>query len=203
VTNIGPGSTRGTTTVRDIFPAGIVPVSTSSFAAGSWSCTYTVSTETSLICISSAVVAKNGIYNDTIIVPVKVTATSGTTVKNIASVDNPNEKNRCTTDGSALTNSSAVCNKDTLNSDPAYFTVGSTGGPGGSGPSHIGKVCTNGVAACTYFNSIVECTNRGLTTAQCYDANATGLATCQAQTAPVCASGPGGPVPGPTPGPGG
>jgi uncharacterized repeat protein (TIGR01451 family) len=189
VTNMGPGPTRGTTTVRDIFPAGVVPTTLTPFTAGNWSCAYIVSTETSLVCTSSAIIAKTLPY-DTIIVPVRVTATSWTTVKNIASVDNPSEKNRCTTDGSALTNSSAVCNKDSLNSDPAYFNVSSGGG--GSGPSHVGKVCTNGVAACTYFNSIIECKARGLTAAQCYDANATGLAQCQAQTAPVC-TGPGGP----------
>jgi hypothetical protein len=149
-----------------------------------------------IICTSESKIA-SGAYYSPIYIPVRVTASAGSPpVLNIASVNNPKEKNKCNIDGSLPTNATTSC-ATANNSDPAYFTVGSTGGPGGSGPAYVAKVCTNGVAACTYFNSNRECIDRGLIVGAaggCYDANAIGLAQCQAQTAPVCA-GPGGPGP--------
>jgi uncharacterized repeat protein (TIGR01451 family) len=125
VTNSGPESSSGVTTVQDILPTGVVLDGTAS--GSSWSCTTSSGT---ILCTSSLVVASGSTYPD-ITVPFRVTATAGQTVTNIAAVDNPLEVNRCMADGSALPATvSATCTRDANNSDPAVLTVsgGSTGG---------------------------------------------------------------------------
>jgi uncharacterized repeat protein (TIGR01451 family) len=122
VTNSGPQSSSGVTTVQDILPVG---VTASGSASGSgWTCSYSGAT---LTCTSTQVVPSGGTYSD-ITVPVIVTVTAGQSVTNIAAVDNPNEVNRCNTDGSMPANATASCNKDPNNSDPAVISV-----PGGGG----------------------------------------------------------------------
>jgi hypothetical protein len=85
-----------------------------------------------LTCTSSQVVGSGASY-PLITVPVIVTATAGQSVTNIAAVDNPNEANRCNTDGSMPVGAGASCNKDPNNSDPAVIIIPGGGGGGGGG----------------------------------------------------------------------
>ena len=131
MTNLGPASSSGTTTVQDILPAGVVLDGTVS--GPNWSCS---ATGVTIRCISTLVVSSGSSYPD-ISVPFRVTAISGQTVTNIAAVDNPNETNRCNTDGSLPATDSTSCTLDPKNSDPAVFTIAGGGGGGGGGTSHV------------------------------------------------------------------
>jgi uncharacterized repeat protein (TIGR01451 family) len=186
VTNSGPQASSGVTTVQDILPVGVT-ASGSATGVG-WSCAYSGVT---LTCTSSQVVGSGASY-PLITVPVIVTATAGQSVTNIAAVDNPNETNRCNTDGSMPVGAGASCNKDPNNSDPAVITIpGGGGGGGGRGASHVGKVCVNGVISCVFYNSITACTQAGIPANLCYSADAPGQAMCAAQPL-TCGGGGGG-----------
>ena len=129
VTNSGPVSSSGTTTVQDILPVGVAIDGTAS--GSSWSCSISGVT---IKCTSSLVVASGSSYPD-ITVPFRVTATTGQTVTNIAAVDNPLEVNRCMADGSALpATAGGICTRDVNNSDPAVLYIP---GGGGGGASHV------------------------------------------------------------------
>ncbi len=129
VTNSGPVSSSGTTTVQDILPVGVAIDGTAS--GSSWSCSISGVT---IKCTSSLVVASGSSYPD-ITVPFRVTATTGQTVTNIAAVDNPLEVNRCMADGSALpATAGGTCTRDVNNSDPAVLYIP---GGGGGGASHV------------------------------------------------------------------
>ena len=128
VTNSGPASSSGVTTVQDILPVGVAIDGTAS--GSSWSCSISGVT---IKCTSSLVVASGSSYPD-ITVPFRVTATAGQTVTNIASVTNPLEVNQCNTDGSLPATDSALCTRDPLNSDPAVLYIP---GGGGGGASHV------------------------------------------------------------------
>ena len=90
VTNDGPANVSGTTTVTDTLPAGIAPNGT--ISASGWSCTGT----TSISCTRSNTLG-SGVSFPEIVVPVIVTATTGT-ITNTATVvnpaENPNNPNR-------------------------------------------------------------------------------------------------------------
>ena len=81
VTNNGPIATSGLTAVTDTLPVGVVQSGTVS--AGSWAC---ISTGATISCTVSAAIAANANFPD-IIIPVRVTATSGT-ISNVAIVNN-------------------------------------------------------------------------------------------------------------------
>jgi uncharacterized repeat protein (TIGR01451 family) len=83
VTNDGPANVSGVTTVTDTLPAGIAPNGT--ISASGWSCTGM----TSISCTRSDTIA-SGVSFPEIVVPVIVTATTGT-ITNIATVTNPAE----------------------------------------------------------------------------------------------------------------
>jgi uncharacterized repeat protein (TIGR01451 family) len=118
VTNSGPESSSGVTTVQDILPTGVVLDGTVS--GTSWTCS---TTSVMITCTSTLIVGSGSTYPD-ITIPFRVTATAGQSVTNIAAVDNPLEENRCMTTTSLLpTTSSTYCTRDTLNSDPAVLTV--------------------------------------------------------------------------------
>lgn len=116
--NNGPSATTGITTVRDILPAGVDYTGTVN-GNGFWTCSVSGRV---LNCTTISSIAHTGGFAPDIEVPFRVTATTGT-IKNIASVDNPNETNRCNADGSLPTTDTASCTQDTTNSDPAFITV--------------------------------------------------------------------------------
>lgn len=182
VTNSGPASSSGITTVQDILPTGVVLDGTVS--GSSWSCS---SSGVTILCTSTLVVTSGSVYPD-ITVPFRVTATAGQSVTNIAAVDNPLEVNRCMATGSLLpVTSSTYCTRDSLNSDLAVLYIP---GGGGGGSSNIGKKCVNNIATCANYNSLVACIADGIPAALCYPADAVGQAMCSTQSL-IC-SGPGG-----------
>jgi len=79
-----------------------------------------------LTCTTSQEVAGGAYFSD-ITVPVKVTAGSNTTVRNDASVHNPNEKNPCYNDNHMPTGAEQSCEKDPKNTDPAVFVTSGGG----------------------------------------------------------------------------
>ncbi len=181
VTNTGPESSSGVTTVQDILPTG---VALDGVATGTgWTCS---ASGVTIRCTSSLVVSSGSSYPD-ITVPFRVTATAGQTVTNIAAVTNPLEVNPCNTDGSMPSTDSALCTRDPLNSDPAVLTV--IGG-GGGGASHVWPKCVNSVKSCALYNSIIAC-EAELWVGNCDSSDAPGQARCAAKTL-IC-SGPGGP----------
>lgn len=130
--NNGPADTTGTTTVRDILPAGIEYTGAVN-GNGFWSCAIS---DRVLTCTTTSTISHIALFAPVIEVPFRVTATSGT-IKNIASVDNPNETNRCNADGSLPSTDTASCTKDPTNSDPAFITVT---------PSTLGPVCSSSIS---------------------------------------------------------
>ena len=88
VTNNGPIATSGLTAVTDTLPVGVVQSGTVS--AGSWAC---ISTGATISCTVSAAIAANANFPD-IIIPVRVTATSGT-ISNVAIVNNGGDSTPC------------------------------------------------------------------------------------------------------------
>ncbi len=122
VKNEGTGGTYGITTVKDILPAGVTLSGT--IIGNGWLCTASGQT----ISCSMAILAASGVYLPDIIIPVRVTATTGTIVNN-ALVHNPNESNPCNTDGSMPAGDESACAKDPKNVDPAYIVVTPVGSP--------------------------------------------------------------------------
>ncbi len=178
MTNSGPDTSSGTTTVQDILPTGVVLDGTAS--GSGWSCS---ATGVTIRCSSTLIVASGASYPD-ITVPFRVTATAGQSVTNIAAVTNPLEVNPCNADGSMPATDSAVCTRDPLNSDPAVLTIP---GGGGGGSTYYIPTCVNGIRSCSaqIHNSLPGC---ALTTGQtCY----TESVACAAANTLVC-SGPGG-----------
>ena len=155
VSNVGPLSTSGTTTVKDILPSGVT-VSGSATGTG-WTCTYTGA---SLSCESTLVIASGAAYPD-ITIPVRVTATANTTVTNYATVHNPNEQNPCYANNQMPVGSETLCTNDPKNNDPAQFTVpGSSCSGGGCGGIPVySPNCTNGLRACSVdtYSSLEAC----------------------------------------------
>lgn len=121
VRNTGPNDSTGRTTVKDILPPG-VEYSGAVNGNGFWTCS--VAGRVLTCYTDSSISATAYVFAPDIAVPVRITATTGS-VTNIASVDNPNEINRCNADGSLPGSDTASCTKDTTNSDPAVFILGS------------------------------------------------------------------------------
>ncbi len=126
VTNRGPATATGTTTVVDRLPAGVT--ASGIVTAQNWSCTYSGVT---LTCKTLQVVASGAVFTD-ITVPVRVTATAGQGVTNYAVVHNPNESNPCYTDGRMPSGDESSCTRDPANTDPAVINVPGGGGGGAS-----------------------------------------------------------------------
>lgn len=131
VQNLGTGSTSGTTTVKDVLPAGSSFVGNASPTGTNWTCATTNITvegvsRIQISCTTTAVIAKDGYFPD-ITFPVQIKRTVGDTDTNYAVVHNPNEANPCKTDNSMPSGSEVSCEKDSKNIDPAVVTYVSTG----------------------------------------------------------------------------
>ena len=125
VQNVSSLTETGLTTVKDVLPAGVTQNGTPSGA--NWTCSYAGNT---LTCTTTQEIAAGAYFSD-ITVPVKVTAGANSTVRNDATVHNPNELNTCYTDNRMPTGAEQSCEKDPNNTDPAVFTIGGGGGGGG------------------------------------------------------------------------
>jgi len=114
---MGPANTSGTTTVKDVLPAGITASGAASGA--NWSCIYMAGQ--TLACTTTQTVTSGAYYTD-ITVPARVTATTGT-IQNNAVVYNPAETSACKTDGSMPVGNESVCDRDPKNTDPAVIVL--------------------------------------------------------------------------------
>ena len=90
--------------MKDIFPDGVALSGTYSSPGGLWSCVFAAKTMT---CTTSQVIASGASFTD-IIVPVTVTATTGTVV-NHAVVHNPAESAPCYADNRMPTGNESSC----------------------------------------------------------------------------------------------
>ena len=109
--------------MRDILPAGVEFAGATNWTNGNWNCSYSGSIRT-VTCINPTDrVASGANLGATISFPFTVTATAGQTVQNNAHIDNPLENTRCNPDGTLPTTATALCTRDTRNSNPAFLTV--------------------------------------------------------------------------------
>lgn len=203
VQNVGTLLAKDTTTVKDILPSGVeihgTPTGTN------WTCNYAGKT---LTCTTTQQVDAGKYFTD-ITVPVKVNAGSNTTVRNDATVHNPNETNGCYPDNRIPNGNEQNCTKDPRNTDPAVFK---TPGPGGGGgKSYYVPKCINTdrqvTCATQVYRDHSECRANN-NNAQCYET----LDDCNKYkttpeanvdyNVPHCKTTPPGPG-GPPPGPGG
>lgn len=199
VQNVGSVTATGTTTVRDILPAGVEMNGTAT--GPNWTITYT--TGSRLIEAVTTQQVASGAYFSDITVPVRVTAGASSTVRNDATVHNPNETNPCYADNRMPTGNEQACTRDPRNTDPAVFV---TPGPGGGGTSYVGKKCVNNQATCVGYGSFDACIAdlRATDTDarnKCYPSDSVGMNRCQNESL-ICSTG-GGPGPNPPPGGGG
>lgn len=159
------GTSTGATTVKDILPAGIELNGT---ATGSG---WTISWNGKTMTATSTQVVTTGNYFADITIPVKLTAGAGQTIRNDATVQNPNEKpNSCYTDNRMPNGNEQSCEKDPKNTDPAIVktptppTTTGPGGPGGGGGGGGGGYCGDGVLTQNEKNQGMTCdlgTNNG------------------------------------------
>ena len=188
VQNVSSLTATGLTTVKDVLPAGVTQNGTPSGA--NWTCSYAGNT---LTCTTTQEIAA-GAYFSNITVPVKVTAGANSTVRNDATVHNPNELNTCYTDNRMPTGAEQSCEKDPNNTDPAVFTIG--GGGGGGYTFYVPKCIspTQNTCSTIVYTTKADCIAANGGVDRCYQE----LATCQANINNVdrspayCNPGPGG-----------
>lgn len=129
------GTSTGITTVKDILPAGIELNGQPS--GEGW--TFAPNSGKTIIATSTQTVTAGSYFTD-IIVPVKVTAGEGQTIRNDATVHNPNEKpNSCYNDNKLPNGDEKNCEKDPKNTDPAVIT---TPNPPAK-PNYIAGMCVD------------------------------------------------------------
>lgn len=147
------GTATGTTTVKDVLPKGVEMAGTAT--GNNWNITY--NTGSRLIEATSTQVVTAGNYFPDITIPVKVTAGDNTTIRNDATVHNPNEKpNSCYTDNRMPSGSEQSCERDPKNTDPAVIKTPGSSGPGGG--SNWGTVmCVNDIAVAKTYGSLQSC----------------------------------------------
>lgn len=153
VVKVESGTATGTTTVKDVLPAGIEP--TSSASGSNWVCNINNRT---LTCTTTQTVNEGGYFPE-IILPVKVTASAGTEVRNDATVHNPNENpnTSCHTNNGNITGNEKSCEKDPKNTDPAIFRVPGNNGGGSSSSTWQTIMCVNDIAVIKSYNSQASC----------------------------------------------
>lgn len=132
------GKSIGTTTVKDVLPAGIEMTSNPQWE--NWTCSVNWRTVT----CTSDLSLEAGKKFPTITIPVKITATSGSEVRNDATVYNPNEVNSCHNNNKEITGSEKSCEKDPKNTDPAIFRV--PGWSNGGSNSYKTMICVDDLA---------------------------------------------------------
>lgn len=152
VVKVESGTATGTTTVKDVLPVGIEP--TSSATGSNWTCNIDNRT---LTCTTTHTVNEGGYFPE-IILPVKVTASAGTEVRNDATVHNPNENpnTSCHTNNGNITGNEKSCEKDPKNTDPAIFKVPNNPTPPSSSTWQT-IMCVNDVAVIKSYNSQSSC----------------------------------------------
>lgn len=153
VVKVESGTATGTTTVKDVLPTGIEP--TSSASGSNWTCNINNRT---LTCTATQTVNEGGYFPE-IILPVKVTASAGTEVRNDATVHNPNENpnTSCHTNNGNITGNEKSCEKDPKNTDPAIFRVPGNNGGGSSSSTWQTIMCVNDIAVIKSYNSQASC----------------------------------------------
>lgn len=154
IVKVESGTATGTTTVKDVLPAGIEP--TSSASGSNWTCNINNRT---LTCTTTQTVNEGGYFPE-IILPVKVTASAGTEVRNDATVHNPNENpnTSCHANNGNITGNEKSCEKDPKNTDPAIFRVPGNNGGGSSSSTWKTIMCVGSNVEIKSYPSQALCT---------------------------------------------
>jgi uncharacterized repeat protein (TIGR01451 family) len=200
VSNVGSAATSGTTTVKDILPAGMsftAPLTAGGANGGLYTCAVSTTTNTNdtATCTTTTAIAAAGTNVFTLPVTVASTVASGTTLTNRAKVFGGNDPNKA---AETTTGAISACASDSLSGAVANAGCGFETTPITTAASVVISKTDNKTVATTggTNNYVVTLANQGPSVANgvvVTDVVGAGL-TCPAGNAVVCSGATGGAV---------